>query len=211
MIKHFENLPPEEQGRILHACMDEFAEHGYTQASTNTMVKNAGIPKGTLFYFFESKEKLFLYLVDHAVAAYKAFVDQSQEPLPGELFSRLLAMTATRMQFAAHSPGLYRFLFKALLNIPDDLKEEMQQRFADYAKANRVFMREGLDTSNLREGISMEQVLELVGILQEGMLSRYTQALTNMRAEETIAFIEEMLEQTKAQFEMLKWGVYKRP
>lgn len=45
----FRSLQKEKQDRILNACYKEFTEKGFDLASTNTMAKEAGIGKGTLF------------------------------------------------------------------------------------------------------------------------------------------------------------------
>ena len=74
MSINFEKIPQEEQQRILLICLEEFTSRGYDLASTNSIVKKAGIPKGTLFYYFGSKKALYLYLIDHAVARYTADV-----------------------------------------------------------------------------------------------------------------------------------------
>ena len=66
MPDNFTRIPIEEQERILEACITEFAQNGFTQASTNAIIKRAGIPKGTLFYFFGSKKELYLYVIDQA-------------------------------------------------------------------------------------------------------------------------------------------------
>jgi len=209
MLKHFENLPGAEQQKIIGVCREEFADKGYLRASTNAMVDGAGIPKGTLFYYFGSKKKLFLYLVDAAVEAYSDFVVQNSGDLPAELFARIFYMVEVRMRFAAEEPGWYRFLAKALLDIPEALKQEMETRFASYGEANQQFMRTGVDTSRLRTGVTLEQVLEVIALLQEGMLARYTQQLKTMEADETLAFIEAMKASTRQQFELLKYGVYR--
>jgi AcrR family transcriptional regulator len=128
MIDQFEKLPASEQQMIIKVCIEEFGDKGYERASTNTIVKNAGIPKGTLFYFFENKKNLFLYLVDHAVDRYVNFVELHTENLPHDLFDRMLYMFEVRMRFAVHAPNLYRFFFRTLLNVSDELKADMQDR-----------------------------------------------------------------------------------
>ena len=208
MIDQFNRLPVDEQNVILDACMAEFAENGYLRASTNQMVKQAGIPKGTLFYYFGSKRELFLYLLDRALGTYQAFVGDFTGRLPSDLFDRIFYMVDVRMQFALRNPDVYHFLFKALLNIPDELKVEMEERFAEYAVESQRFLRENVDTSMLREGVTLDQVLDLVGLLQEGMLSRFAKQLSQMEPEETIQFVEGLLEKTQAQFNLVKKGVY---
>jgi TetR/AcrR family transcriptional regulator len=63
----FENVESEKQRIILNAALKEFADKGYEQASTNQIVKDAGIGKGMLFYYFTTKKKLYAYLVDYCI------------------------------------------------------------------------------------------------------------------------------------------------
>jgi AcrR family transcriptional regulator len=210
MIDQFEKLPASERQKIIKVCIEEFGDKGYTRASTNTIVKNAGIPKGTLFYFFENKKNLFLYLVDHAVDRYVEFVEAYTEDLPPDLFDRLLYMFEVRMRFAVHAPHLYRFFFRTLLNVPDELKADMQGRFKSYTAASRDLMSEGLDISRLREGVSVDQVMELISYFMEGLLARHTENLAKLDADQSLAYVQNMLEQGTIYFEMLKRGVYSK-
>jgi TetR/AcrR family transcriptional regulator len=60
----FSNLPPEKQEKIVAAAVSEFARHGYKKASMNTIVRDAGISKGSLYQYFHNKEVLFVYIFE---------------------------------------------------------------------------------------------------------------------------------------------------
>ena len=63
MFSKFLNLD-EKQDRILNAAIKEFAQKGYDSASTNEIVKEAGISKGLLFHYFKIKSSYFsFYLI----------------------------------------------------------------------------------------------------------------------------------------------------
>lgn len=49
MNQTFKNLDETKQKRILNAALKKFAENGYEQGSTNQIIKDAGIAKGTSF------------------------------------------------------------------------------------------------------------------------------------------------------------------
>lgn len=57
----------EKQARIINAAMKEFVKSGYDKASTNKIVKEANISKGSLFNYFHSKKELYLYLIEYGV------------------------------------------------------------------------------------------------------------------------------------------------
>ena len=54
------------KNRILEAALVEFADKGYKKASTNTIVREAGVSKCLLFHYFISKKELFILLYSHA-------------------------------------------------------------------------------------------------------------------------------------------------
>lgn len=59
----FFNLRPEKQERLLTAAAREFAAQPFHEASINSMIWAAGIPRGSFYMYFRDKEELFQYLV----------------------------------------------------------------------------------------------------------------------------------------------------
>ncbi len=59
----FFNLPTEKRETILDAAVEEFAEYGLENASTNRIVKNSGIAKGSFYQYFEDKQDVFMYIL----------------------------------------------------------------------------------------------------------------------------------------------------
>ena len=58
----FAKLPPAQQHAILRAALDEFAAHGFHDASLNRVIDAAGISKGSMYYYFNDKEDLFAHV-----------------------------------------------------------------------------------------------------------------------------------------------------
>ena len=59
----FFNLRPEKQERLLTAAARGFAAQPFHEASINSMIRAAGIPRGSFYMYFRDKEELFQYLV----------------------------------------------------------------------------------------------------------------------------------------------------
>ena len=59
----FFNLRPEKQERLLTAAAREFAAQPFHEVSINSMIRAAGIPRGSFYMYFRDKEELFQYLV----------------------------------------------------------------------------------------------------------------------------------------------------
>ena len=58
----FAKLPPAQQQAILRAALDEFAAHGFHDASLNRVIDAAGISKGSMYYYFDGKEDLYAHV-----------------------------------------------------------------------------------------------------------------------------------------------------
>jgi AcrR family transcriptional regulator len=49
---------------LLRQCFDLFADHGYASLTTRQIAKALGVSTGTLYYYFPSKEDLFMQLIE---------------------------------------------------------------------------------------------------------------------------------------------------
>jgi len=59
-LARFESLEKSLKARILDVSKHEFAAHGYEGASYNKIIQKIGISKGSMYYYFENKEDLFI-------------------------------------------------------------------------------------------------------------------------------------------------------
>jgi len=63
----FDNLDPKKQEAILQAAGEEFAERGFHGASINRIIKNSGMSKGSVYYYFEDKADLFATTLERSI------------------------------------------------------------------------------------------------------------------------------------------------
>lgn len=70
---------------ILQSATRVFAAHGYQHTELQAVAADAGIAKGTLYLYFESKEELFLAAVDQGLQQLSAFIDARIENISDPL------------------------------------------------------------------------------------------------------------------------------
>ncbi|MCJ1877845.1 TetR/AcrR family transcriptional regulator [Pseudomonas nitroreducens] len=81
--------------RILLAAGEEFAEKGFTAAKTQDIASRADLPKSNVYYYFQSKENLYLRLLENVVDAVleaSALLRECDDPawaLPAHIRARL--------------------------------------------------------------------------------------------------------------------------
>ena len=59
-LARFESLDESLKTRILDVSKDSFSIHGYENTSYNKIIQKIGISKGSMYYYFENKEDLFI-------------------------------------------------------------------------------------------------------------------------------------------------------
>ncbi len=166
--ERFERLDAEKQQAIINAALAEFAENGYSRASTNEIVKQAGISKGILFHYFGSKRRLFLYLFSWGVSYLTERFEREIDVSNRDVITRLWAAVELKMKVNRTYPTLFAFLQQMYASTPQDILAEIQKT-ADLAVldiSRRLFS--DVDTSLFREGIDISRALSAVRWILEG-------------------------------------------
>ena len=62
-----ESMDTQKIANIMSVALDEFALYSYDKSSYNNIIKKAGMSKGTMYYYFKSKEDLFNTLLSATI------------------------------------------------------------------------------------------------------------------------------------------------
>lgn len=162
MTKTFQNVEPEKQQQILNAALQEFTEKGFDQASTNQIVKAAGIGKGMLFYYFTNKKSLYEYLIDYCIDVieeeYLEVIDYSAQ----DLFQRIKSFSEIKWKFMIKHPRAINFIGSLFLKSIENLEPELKARFDALQEKWYSILYDGIDLSLFREDIDAKKAFELI-------------------------------------------------
>jgi AcrR family transcriptional regulator len=67
----------EKKQELLEAALEEFSSKKYDDASLNSIIKNAGISKGTFYYHFKDKQELYIYLLESSSKVKWEFINKN--------------------------------------------------------------------------------------------------------------------------------------
>lgn len=103
----------ERKTELLEAALDEFAAKSYDDASLNTIIKNAGISKGTFYYHFADKQALYLFLLESSVKSKWDFINEkalenSNAFSNGSIFEKFRLQAKLGAEFAIKEPKLHK-------------------------------------------------------------------------------------------------------
>lgn len=99
----------ERREELLEAALNEFTVKCYEEASLNTIIKNAGISKGTFYYHFTDKQALYLYLLEASAAKKWEYINETyvSRPTPhanNSIFDKFKAQARIAVEFAQKYP-----------------------------------------------------------------------------------------------------------
>ena len=101
-METFLRLPEEKRTRFLEAAWEEFTRVSFAEASTNQIVRRAGVPRGSFYQYFRDKEDLFAYLMTQARDHFVEIYTEIMERTGGDFFrTQLLCFES----FAHHGAG----------------------------------------------------------------------------------------------------------
>lgn len=139
MNDKFFDLKQEKQDRIINAALKVFARSSYKHASTDDIVKEAGISKGLLFHYFESKIGLYAFLYDYSVRFMLLELSGEVDRSETDFFALTRQMEAARMQVMKLYPYMQQFLNLGLKEEYPEAAERIEERRADYRERMRAY------------------------------------------------------------------------
>jgi TetR/AcrR family transcriptional regulator len=153
----FANLPDAKRQAIIAIAIEEFAAHPYAVASVSRIVARAGIAKGSLYLYFENKQELFLFLLDHAAQAQLQLLRELAPPDPDAGFFALLRwQMSASVRVGVAAPQLVQLMYRAFsadLPFRDQAARRMQSAGAEHMLP---LIRQGIEQGEIDPAIDPE-------------------------------------------------------
>jgi len=140
----------ETRTQIIKSAIKLFSINGYTAASVDMICKDAGMSKGAFYHHFESKQALFLALLDGWLVTIDKGIEASEENSVPETF--LLITEAFPYIFKTANEGLPMFLEFWLQASRDD--KIWQASITPYRRYHKYFT--ALIKKGVKEGSFVE-------------------------------------------------------
>ncbi len=169
MFSKFVSLDTDKQEHIINVAIKEFVRKGYKSASTNEIVKAAGISKGLLFHYFNSKKDLFLFLYDYSLEIFMhefmGRIDLNQT----DILLRLRQMASLKIEIINKHPDLFDFMLLAVAEQSDVVRPALDQKNRTVLSSGYETLFQGLDTSRFKIGIDPNRAINTIFWTLEGL------------------------------------------
>ncbi|OHD56664.1 MAG: hypothetical protein A2Y33_13155 [Spirochaetes bacterium GWF1_51_8] len=204
----FKNLPASKQKAVIDACIDEFAEFGFDQASTNRIVNKLGIAKGSLFKYFGNKEDIYFFLIEQVLNEFLAEMDRRKDTLSRDLFTRMWEILDIAFELYLESSRYLRFFMILTDNSNQALMARYIRSYGMDSPAVQYFYRimMGVDEGGLRLGL--ESSFRVVSWMMAGIKMELNK---DFNAETNIPELRERYRKSmELGFDALKHGMLKK-
>ena len=165
----FFDLKKEKQDRMINAALRVFAGQGYLHASTDQIVKEAGISKGLLFHYFETKLGLYTFVYEYS-ARYMMLELGSVSTLEHDLFELLRQIEQAHTRAMREYPYMQQFLNRAMtedvgeaLTAAENMRMQLEETY------ERIYRRANYDS--FPAGVDGHRVLNMMNLTIRGLMA----------------------------------------
>ena len=148
----FDNIAEDRKQTVLQVAVSEFAAKGYNATNINVIARKAGISIGSMYSYFESKEALFLTIIDKGFHLLENALQQAAEQSDDifELFEKLLRASKYYAQSYPELNQIYLDMTtQGLSSLSSKLSKQMESvtaelycNFIERSKASGTVSRE---------------------------------------------------------------------
>jgi AcrR family transcriptional regulator len=156
------------QQRILAVAMDHFATRGYEAARIEEIASEAGVAKGAVFGYFETKAGLFLAAYQAAARSFPAYLDAPPE-VCAEGFFAVLRYWIDATPHLIHEDWIpYRVTLIGNYCAGLQLRREITQFLArEDPYGTQDFVRSGVAGGEIRQDIDPQMIVSMVDWLMD--------------------------------------------
>ena len=212
----FLNLPDEKRSVIIDAAIDEFAQYGLENASTNRIVANSGISKGSFYQYFEDKQDVFMYLLTVLEREKMEYFEGKHPPsMNMDTFQYFRWMIKEGMEFNTSNPRLTqaisRVLFGEGLYYGNTFADNRRKTLA----ALKAMIEQAIERGEVDPSVDVELAVMVMetwsntistyvlneGMKQKDILKWMRSAQTQEKIDKLLYVMEYGLRKTESQFE----------
>ena len=123
--KQFQEIREEKRTLIMDTALEHFASEGYHAVTITDLAKHAGISKGLMYNYFESKEALLRAIIQRSVSEVQNYFDTDRDGfLSGEEFEFFVRKLGVLLK---QKRDFWRLLFQILMQ--GEVREQFLSSF----------------------------------------------------------------------------------
>jgi len=172
----FRRRKAERPDEIVRAALAVFAEKGFAAARLEEIARRAGVSKGAIYLYFETKEDIFRAVVERAIAPNIGAVKAMAAAHPGPLADLLTGVTLHMAQVVQNTPlgGVLKMVVGEAGNFPEIARVWHDELVSQALGAMTLAIKAAQDRGEVKPGDPRVYALQLISPLLVAVLWRET-------------------------------------
>ena len=187
-----------QRQRILDAARDVFFRAGFMDANLDEVARGAGVAKGTLYRYFESKADLYVAILSDNGQVFRERMQEAAST-PGSAADRIRELGRFYFRHWTRNRDYFR-IFWALDNqemiggLPDEVVEEVTSLWESCLRILRDVIQEGIEAGEFAPCDAWE-VANILWTVGNGLIqTEHVQARRKLRARPLEEVFDDMIE-----------------
>ena len=160
----------ERKNQILEAAMRVFARSGFDKARMDDIVEESGLSKGTLYWYFESKDDIITSILENMFDQELAHLNELQGE--GSAADRIMAFTQQSIadldEMRWLIPLVFEFYARALRQ--ENVQEVLRKYLHAYLEILTPMIQSGIDLGEFQPLEAQEVAVEILAIFEGTLL-----------------------------------------
>ncbi|MBI4805744.1 MAG: TetR family transcriptional regulator C-terminal domain-containing protein [Desulfovibrio sp.] len=177
----------DSRNTILEAAAPLIHSQGFHKTGLKEILDAAGVPKGSFYFYFKSKEEFGLALVDYLAQSMRqlsAPILQDKTVPPLERLSRFFTMLSQSLKAAGFERGCpIGNLAQEMSDLSPGMREHLKNAMAAFCKGTTAVLQEAMESGELSGNLDPAEAASFIFDAWEG-------ALLRMKAEKSSAPLE---------------------
>ncbi|WP_102275226.1 TetR/AcrR family transcriptional regulator [Cytobacillus massiliigabonensis] len=195
----FFNLPKDKKETLIQAAKKEFSRVPLYDASITNIIKEAGIPRGSFYQYFEDKEDAFFFLLNELMKENKFNFIHLLSSNNGDLFETMIEF----FRIIISEEENFNFLKNTFLNMTHRIESNFSRSFSpnerneNFEKFSSLINKSTLNISDESELFHILQIIAAVTF--RNFVDKFARDLS----------IEEAMNTYLIEMNLLKKGLYR--
>ncbi|PPA71046.1 TetR/AcrR family transcriptional regulator [Jeotgalibacillus proteolyticus] len=179
----FHNLSQEKQHKLMTAIQNEFSRVPLQLASISNIVKEAKVPRGSFYQYFDDKEDAYYYLLSTYILELNEQFIYSLKKHEGDLFEAIIDV----FQYTIEDDDHFQLMKNAFLNLSYKVENKFSGIFQGHSRKSEnmktISQYINLELLNIKSEKDFEYIVQILkAVTFRNFVEKFAKNLSNAEA-----------------------------
>jgi AcrR family transcriptional regulator len=135
---------------IFDSAIKVFSNNGYEGATMDEIASNAGVAKGTLYYYFKSKEEIFKYIITEGMNVIREQLEEEAQKFQDSL-SKIKVLCRVQLNLVYQNRDFFKVIMSQIWG--QEIRQmELRKSIEEYISYIEQYLKAAVDEGSVKKG-----------------------------------------------------------